>query len=442
MFPLDGAICGATAYSPAGGGGPGRFTSREPHGTSAGLAFQVRPNPVTTREPGWLDRAWDEVVHGAEWVGDEALAVKRGVENVYTAYTLARDKYISSAIKEEIGQAIDEILRGIIPGLLMMLAVLAVSIAVGATAGALLGALAGGVGAIPGAAAGAVTGAEVGGVILEWMGLLFLAHYLLQHIDEVSHEMNRAVETAWSAGQHGHSRETDIDAAAHQMAHAVAVLLKLVIQAVVMAVMARGAIKSTAGAGTKLGTLGEELSNSRLGPGFAKWVESNYEWILKNPKLNPRLREAKSGGGGGASAAEGSGSAQRPSPPKPKTNAEKGVFGEAMADDFMANKGYKKLNGDPVKIGDDPIGKGIDGVWKNDHPPPEYVISEAKYGSSDLKMTKDGQQMSDKWIDKRLDKAVGKIEADKIRDSMLEGNVEKWLLKVDENGAVTKEVLK
>ena len=150
--------------------------------------------------------------------------------------------------------------------------------------------------------------------------------------------------------------------------------------------------------------------------------------------------ELKRAYGGGAAAEESA--APQQSGAKPKTTAEKGVFGEAMADEYMAKNGYKKMNGEPVKVGDKPQGKGIDGVWKNDHPPPEYVISEAKYGTSDLGMTKDGPQMSDKWIDKRLDKAVGKVEADKISDSMLDGNVEKWLLKVDEKGNVTKEVLK
>ena len=106
--------------------------------------------------------------------------------------------------------------------------------------------MAGGVGAIPGAAAGAATGAEVGFIILEWMGLVFLAKYLIDHIDEVAHVMKRAVETAWSAGQNGRSREDDIDLAAHDMARAVAVLLRLVIQAVVMALLALS-VAGTAG---------------------------------------------------------------------------------------------------------------------------------------------------------------------------------------------------
>jgi len=60
---------------------------------------------------------------------------------------------------------------------------------------------------------------------------------------------------------------------------------------------------------------------------------------------------------------------------------------------------------------------------------------EAKYDTSTLGMTKDGRQMSDSWVDGRLDKAVGKVEADKIRDSMLAGNVDKVVVNVKPDGS-------
>ena len=124
------------------------------------------------------------------------------------------------------------------------------------------------------------------------------------------------------------------------------------------------------------------------------------------------------------------------------TRSEKGVYGEAQADNYMDEKGFQKLNGDIVKVGDDPLGKGIDGVWKNTTPPPDYVITEAKYGTSKLGTLQDGtKQMSDKWVNQRLNDAVGENVANDIRKADMRGQVEKWLLQVDENGTVTKTII-
>jgi hypothetical protein len=108
----------------------------------------------------------------------------------------------------------------------------------------------------------------------------------------------------------------------------------------------------------------------------------------------------------------------------------------------MQEEGFQKLNGDIVKVGDPPLGSGIDGVWRNTAPPPEYVITESKFGSSALGTLKDGtKQMSDKWVDVRLNDAVGSELADKIRFADAEGSVEKWLLQVDSSGKVTKTII-
>jgi len=128
-------------------------------------------------------------------------------------------------------------------------------------------------------------------------------------------------------------------------------------------------------------------------------------------------------------------------PPANMDNARKGIYGEHVADVHVHNQGHTKLNGDLTKSTDAPKGKGIDGVWKGANPPPEYIITEAKYGSSKLGRTKDGKQMSDKWIDKRIEKAVGKKEAIKIRSAMRRGQVEKQLINVDKVGKVTVEIL-
>jgi len=111
------------------------------------------------------------------------------------------------------------------------------------------------------------------------------------------------------------------------------------------------------------------------------------------------------------------------------SNSAKGLFGEIKADEYMSEHGFEKIGGHGPKP------QGIDGVYKNLHPPPEYVIGEAKYGNSGYGETNSGKQMSDEWIDFRLDEAVGKEQADIIRKS----GYEKWELRVDKFGNVVKK---
>ena len=133
--------------------------------------------------------------------------------------------------------------------------------------------------------------------------------------------------------------------------------------------------------------------------------------------------------------------------PKNATNKQKGNFGEiASADNMTNNPALKKQGYDLERIGkdaptglDDKIEKGIDGIYKNNTPPPKYVIDEAKYDTSTLSQkTKDGAQMSDDWIkgSKRLEKQVGPREAKEIEKAINNGEVEKVISKVDENGSV------
>lgn len=104
------------------------------------------------------------------------------------------------------------------------------------------------------------------------------------------------------------------------------------------------------------------------------------------------------------------------------TNEELGNLGESMMDQYYISKGYKPLNKHRVTSLDDKKGgfkTGIDGVYEknNSDGTKSYVIADAKYNTSKLSETNDGNQMSDNWIDKRLDNAVGKGKADEIRDA-------------------------
>jgi hypothetical protein len=134
-------------------------------------------------------------------------------------------------------------------------------------------------------------------------------------------------------------------------------------------------------------------------------------------------------------------------PPALPSNAAKGVYGEHLSDTYLRAQGHRKLNDGglvtPPPPGGTARGTGIDGVWKHGNPPPDYLISEAKYGQSRLAMTKDGKQMGDTWIQGsgRLQKAVGSREAGRIVTAMALGTVEKRLHKVDATGKLIEQIL-
>jgi hypothetical protein len=119
-------------------------------------------------------------------------------------------------------------------------------------------------------------------------------------------------------------------------------------------------------------------------------------------------------------------------------NKQKGNYGEMKTDLDMLDKGYVRISKDSITSLDDKGHQGIDGVYENPDGKPKFFIVDSKYGSSQLTETKDGTQMSDEWIDKRLDEAVGKDKADEIRAESIENpdNVGKAVAHVDSEGKV------
>ena len=135
-------------------------------------------------------------------------------------------------------------------------------------------------------------------------------------------------------------------------------------------------------------------------------------------------------------------------------NAKKGLYGELISDEYMVNKGFKNLLPDNRRVRsleDAPKGRGIDGIYGNPNPPPPYIVTETKfrtavgeYVDSDgtlkkaknveglLGNTKDGRQMSEGWINKRLPREVGKNQSDNIQ----KGGYENWLMIVGPDGKV------
>ena len=116
----------------------------------------------------------------------------------------------------------------------------------------------------------------------------------------------------------------------------------------------------------------------------------------------------------------------------------KGNYGEMKVDQDLNNKGLKNLSENRVSDLKTPTGQGIDGVYYDEAKGITYNV-EVKYGTSQLGDTLDGKQMSSEWIDNRLDQAVGKEMADKIRmDSITNpDSVKSVLAKVDADGNIS-----
>ena len=119
------------------------------------------------------------------------------------------------------------------------------------------------------------------------------------------------------------------------------------------------------------------------------------------------------------------------------SSLKKGNFGEMVQDEYYRQFGYERISKDMVTGLDDAGRQGIDGVYYNPNGHPPYIISEAKYNKAKLGNTlSDGKQMSEKWIENRLNNAVGKKQAYKIREAMEIGDVQNHLFNVKENGRI------
>lgn len=97
----------------------------------------------------------------------------------------------------------------------------------------------------------------------------------------------------------------------------------------------------------------------------------------------------------------------------------------------LTEKGYKALHNNRIQDIDAPMKKGIDGVFEKNG---EYYIVESKYrGTAKLKDTKDGPQMSDNWINNRLEKAIGN---DEIVDNIKNKGYKRILSEVSPDGKI------
>jgi len=92
---------------------------------------------------------------------------------------------------------------------------------------------------------------------------------------------------------------------------------------------------------------------------------------------------------------------------------------------------------------------GIDDLYKVARPDVDFVIVEYKFGTSRLKNTADGLQMSDSWLlgkTTRRDRIFESVSRDvalskSVEYALRSGRVEKWLIHTNKIGGVTVWVL-
>ena len=232
-----------------------------------------------------------------------------------------------AAIAEETGlNDIGKLLQSLLYGLLGSLLALAATTALGGTIGGVVGFFFFGAGAAPGAVAGAKLGFDLGLALLTWVGVGFLATSIATGFAELVQLQTSAVRRGWMAGDRtGPGRAGEIEAAAQDLAHAAGVFVRLILEGILAYLMRKAPAATTRNAMGTIGRVGTasgaeavaaetvaelvaQLRRSKLGKGFADWVELNWKKLLDNPKLRPRAQ-------GGAGPAPGPARVPKEEPP-------------------------------------------------------------------------------------------------------------------------------
>ena len=259
----------------------------------------------------------------------KAENLDRGIRNnldgafcIYAAGVQA-ENYAPEAILEETGCQISTLISGILPGLMEMLKVVGATTVFGAGIGGAVGLFAGGATAAPGLVIGGELGFDIGMAALTWLGLGFLVATITEGFVELYKSLHEGVEWAWQAkDMKGAAQKEQQDRAAHKMAEAAGILMRLVLQGILAELLRKAAMGTTRGAlatGKAFEAQGAratadagvaevvgKLRASKFGNGFSDWIEKNWRDLQKNPKLQPRA--AASPSQAPAAAAEGGGS--------------------------------------------------------------------------------------------------------------------------------------
>lgn len=133
--------------------------------------------------------------------------------------------------------------------------------------------------------AGGDPGAGAGSAILPSLGVGFLREAIGDGLEEMLSPLRKGIAAARHAGNgKGPDRTRELDRAGEELARAIAVLVRLILQGMVRA---RNSVAGSAESRTKAL---EQLRSSDLASGFAAWVEKNWDDLVQNPRLKPRLR--------------------------------------------------------------------------------------------------------------------------------------------------------
>ncbi|MFC0326068.1 hypothetical protein ACFFH6_10200, partial [Halomonas organivorans] len=128
------------------------------------------------------------------------------------------------------------------------------------------------------------------------------------------------------------------------------------------------------------------------------------------------------------------------------TNHQKGAFGEARAHEVMTRNGMEPIGRTDGVY--QPGQTGIDGLYRNPphRRPPDFVVTEAKFGRGRLGKLADGtKQMDNFWVEERLADAVdpdaNPVLADEVDRAWRAGRIDKYLVRVKHDGSTTVKQL-
>jgi hypothetical protein len=196
--------------------------------------------------------------------------------------------YLTEYLRAETGYEVAG-LSGLLPGLIQGLKVLAATTVAGAAAGAAAGTPFFGVGAVPGAIFGAEAGLDAGLYLLFLAGLPALAEYVAANIGRVVALFQQGTGIAWNAPD-SPLVQAEVERAARCFAQGVAIWVRIVLEAVVLYLIGKGA----AGAARRLA---REMHAAGYGA-LAETVEAEGTSLVGNPKLQPKMAGAAESGGG------------------------------------------------------------------------------------------------------------------------------------------------
>jgi hypothetical protein len=345
-------------------------------GTSCKMPSQT-PGPMVRRSPNIWERG----------------------EAVLEAYEKAR-LLAPAAVVKKTGYELGQLLKGLLPGLLQTLIILAATTALGAVAGGVIGFFFGGVWAAPGAVIGGEIGLDIGTAVLSWLGLAFLAAVIVQGFGELWAILSAGIKRAWAAPESPEKQYPhEIDGAANELADAVGIFVLLILKGIVAWVFGKAGIRATKGAlaaGRAVSTggsdvaaaeavaaLAKQLRASKLGSGFADWVEQNWSRLKDDSRLRFRERPSADGGSGARTAGtseqapEKLSSGAGPSVPKVLTKSDLADWYRKQGDYFKVPKNLENhLEGTdytrPVTLRELPEGTKVIQYVRTDGEPGMY----------------------------------------------------------------------